>query len=479
LRHGLGGLSSSKAVSKGLLTDAKPSLAAESKRLLEAAKKDLAASAPLTAGPPSSLQGTATSSALPAVDCVKFEDIVRAHHRIRSGIIRTPCEPSHWLSEETGMNVFLKTEQHQFTGSFKERGARNAILSLSPKQRVKGVIAASAGNHALALAWHGPQLGVPVTVVMPSVAPMTKVDKCRAFGANVIIHGAHIGEAKDWAISHPEHSAKSYINGYDDVEIIAGTGTIGVELMEQVPNADAVIVPVGGAGLVAGIALAVKTLNPQVRVIGVEPRRCASYTEALAAGRPVMAAVQTTLADGLAVPQVGPHAFVVAREYLDEVVQVDEQDVALAVLRLVETQKMVVEGGGATGLAALLPGGPLDRADLKGKNVLVPLCGGNIDISVLGRVIERGLAADSRLVNLTVPVSDRPGGIAELTTHLSKAGASVKDIFHERAWLQSSVDQVIIKAVLETVGPDHNRRILQVLEEHYPSSDIRMSGLQR
>lgn len=416
-------------------------------------------------------------SDLPESDCVKFEDIVRAKHRIRSGVLHTECARSHWLSEATGSNIFLKKEQLQFTGSFKERGARNAIMSLDPAQRRAGVIAASAGNHALALAWHGPQLGVPVTVVMPTLAPMTKVQNCRAFGANVIIQGAHIGEAKEWALTGDAANAeKTYINGYDDVEIIAGTGTLGMEMLEDVPDADVIVVPVGGAGLIAGIALAVKTLNPNVKVIGVEPRRCASYTAALDAGYPVVASVLPTLADGLAVPQVGPHAFVVARRWVDEVVHVDEKDVALAVLRLVEGQKMVVEGGGATGLAALLPGGPLDREDMKGKNVVVPLCGGNIDVNVLGRVIERGLAADGRLVRLTIAVSDRPGGIAELASVLAQGGASVKDIFHERAWLHTSVDQVTIKAVLETLGPDHNTSLMQKLSDAYPGAKIKLEG---
>jgi len=234
------------------------------------------------------------------------------------------------------------------------------------------------------------------------------------------------------------------------------------------------VVPVGGCGLIAGVALAMKTLNPSVRVIGVEPLRCASYTAALDAGRPVQARVQPTLADGLAVPKVGAHAFAVARHWVDEVVQVDEGDVALAVLRLVENEKMVVEGGGATGLAALLPGGPLDRPDLKGKHVLVPLCGGNMDVTTLGRVIDRGLAADGRLIRLSVPVSDRPGGIADVTRVIAGVGASVKDIFHERAWLQNSVDQVVIKAVLETRGPEHNTELLEVLQRSYP--DARMTG---
>ena len=404
-------------------------------------------------------------------------------------------------------------EQQQFTGSFKERGACNALLSLSSEVSRAGVKAASAGNHALALSYHGANLGIvchrrlnrhpslqtrrpqavdhktllslhapppcrllsprplsapprqPVTVVMPTVAPLAKVDKCRALGANVIVHGAHIGEAKEWAMSSPEFEGMHYINGYDDPEIIAGAGTLAIEALEKVADLDAIIVPVGGAGLIAGVALAVKTLNPAIRVIGVEPKRCASFAAALEAGRPVPVDVAPTLADGLAVPCVGPHAFAVARQFVDEMVQVDESEVALAVLRLVELEKLVVEGGGAAGLAAILPGGPLDRPDLKGKKVLVPLCGGNIDTTVLGRVIERGLAADGRLVRLVASVSDRPGGIAELTRRIYEQGASVKDIFHERAWLFSSVDQVRVKVVLETLGKAHNERILAALRD--------------
>jgi len=412
------------------------------------------------------------SEVVPEWDCVKFEHCVRAMHRIRSGVMRTECRRSHWLSSATGCEIWLKSEHQQFTGSFKERGARNSLLSLSADERLHGVVAASAGNHALALAWHGADLGIPVTVVMPTIAPMAKVDRCRVFGANVVLVGQHIGEAREYAMTHFSH--QRYVNGYDDPEIIAGTGTLGMEMLEQLPECDVAVVPVGGCGLIAGVALAMKTLNPSVRVIGVEPLRCASYTAALDAGRPVQARVQPTLADGLAVPKVGAHAFAVARHWVDEVVQVDEGDVALAVLRLVENEKMVVEGGGATGLAALLPGGPLDRPDLKGKHVLVPLCGGNMDVTTLGRVIDRGLAADGRLIRLSVPVSDRPGGIADVTRVIAGVGASVKDIFHERAWLQNSVDQVVIKAVLETRGPEHNTELLEVLQRSYP--DARMTG---
>jgi len=399
---------------------------------------------------------------------VSFEDISRAAYRIRKSVHHTPCERSHLLSELTGANIFLKKDLMQFTGSFKERGASNALRLLSPEEREKGVCAASAGNHALALAYHGAQLGIKVTVAMPTVAPLTKVSRCRSFGAEVIIHGRHIGEAKDFL--KKERPEQRYINGYDDPEIIAGAGTMAIEMLEQVPNADVIVIPVGGAGLIAGASLAVKTLMPAVKVVGVEPSLCASFIAAIKAGKPVAPdVVEPTLADGLAVPVVGPTSFEVARHNVDEVVHVPELLVAQAVLRLVESEKIICEGGGATGLAALLHGGPLDRAELKGKNVVVALCGGNIDSTVLGRVIDRGLAADGRLVRFVSTVSDRPGGIAELTRKLSEMGASIKDIYHERAWLATSVEHVQVKCVIETFGHEHNKQIKAMLEASYPT----------
>jgi threonine dehydratase len=234
-------------------------------------------------------------------------------------------------------------------------------------------------------------------------------------------------------------------------------------MIDDVPNVDVVVVPIGGAGLIAGISCAIKTLKPDCKVIGVEPQFCASYTAALKAGKPVPVPVTPTLADGLAVPMVGPHAFEVARHYVDECVLTSEKEISLAVLRLLENEKIVVEGGGAAGLAALLPGGALDRADMKGKNIIVPLCGGNIDTTVLGRVLERGLAADKRLVNFYATVSDRPGGISKLTALLSEEGASIKDIYHERAWLHTSVDQVQVKCVIELQGAEHGKRVRNAL----------------
>lgn len=399
---------------------------------------------------------------------VSFEDVSRAHYRIQSGIKRTHCDKSTALSEICNSTIYLKKDFTQFTGSFKERGGRNSLMLLSDEERSKGVITASAGNHALALAWHGKDLGIPVTCIMPTVAPITKVDKCRKFGANVILHGAHIGEAKEYA--QREHADLKYINGYDDPEIIAGAGTMGVEILEQVPDVDVILVPVGGAGLIAGVSLAVKTLRPDVQVIGVEPRNVASYAAAIKAGYPVNGFIEGTLADGLAVPVVGPTSFQVARRFVDYSVEVSEKLIAIAVLRLIETEKLVVEGGGAAALAAILPGGPL-YGKFIGKTVCVPLCGGNIDITVLGRVIERGLAADQRLIRFAATVSDRPGGIATLARDMADVGVSVKDIYHERAWLHSRVDQVVVRCVVETTGEGHAERLYQYLESKgYPVS---------
>mmetsp|Transcript_29004 Transcript_29004/g.46569 ORF Transcript_29004/g.46569 Transcript_29004/m.46569 type:complete len:463 (+) Transcript_29004:63-1451(+) len=388
---------------------------------------------------------------------VAFDEIASAYHRIRGDILRTTCDRSHHLSKALGMDLYVKREYQHESGSFKERGACNALHRLSDEQKKRGVIAASAGNHALALARHGKRMGIPVTVVMPTVAPMTKVMNCREYGAKVVIAGKHIVEAKGHAEQLVDKEGLTYINGYDHPDIIAGAGTVGWEALEQVPDMDAIVVPVGGAGLIAGIAVVMKTLKPDVQVIGVEPKLCASYTAAIEAGEVVDGVTGATLADGLAVPRVGDNAFKTARHRVDKMICVDEGSIALAVLRLCEVEKCVVEGGGATGLAALLEN---ECPELKGKKVVLPLCGGNIDITVLGRVIERGLAADGRLIRFVSTVSDRPGGINGVTKILSEQGASIKEIFHERAWLQSNVYNVQIKCVIEVTDREHGIRVL-------------------
>lgn len=389
-------------------------------------------------------------------------DIRTAAIRIFGGVQRTPFLKSDWLSPICGIELYLKREHRQRTGSFKERGARNALLRLNDEQKKFGVVAASAGNHALALACHGNLLGIPVTVVMPHFAPIIKVKHCRSFGATVIMHGQHIGEAKDYAMTLLDEKSLTYINGYDHPDIIAGAGTIGLEMLEQVPDLDAIVVPVGGAGLIAGIALAAKSLQPGIEIIGVEPERAASFTAALQAGRPTRVEMLPTLADGLAVPMVGSNAFAIASQLVDRVVVVSEHDIALAVLRLVEMEKAVVEGAGATGVAALLAG---KISGLSGKRVGTILCGGNIDTTMLGRIIQRGLAVDGRLCRFSAHISDRPGGLAAFSRFLADEGVSIIDIAHDRVFGGDEIASVSVNCTVETLDHAHIKRLQQRFDE--------------
>jgi threonine dehydratase len=400
---------------------------------------------------------------------VAIDSILAARRRIASGVVLTPCQESPALSELTGCTVYAKLEYLQRTGSFKDRGARNALLLLSEEQRKIGVVAASAGNHALALAYHGRDLGIPVTVVMPVFAPLIKQVRCRDFGANVVLSGANIGEAKFLADQLAEEKGYAYVHGFDGAEVIAGQGTVGIEILEQVPDVEAIVVPVGGAGLIAGIGLAVKTMKPDTLVIGVEPERAASYKAALEAGEPVLTPMGPTLGDGLAVPTVGPRAFAIARKYVDDVVTVDESTIALSILRLLELEKGVVEGGGASSLAALISG---NCPRLKGKKVAIVLCGGNIDPNVLSRVIEYGLVADGRLAQFRATISDRPGGLASLAQAIAAVGASVKQITHERAFASADVSTVDVEVVVETRDRAHFKELIEKLQ----AAGIRCQG---
>ncbi len=387
---------------------------------------------------------------------VTFDQIVAARERIADGVHQTPCVESLALSALCECSIFSKLEYLQRTGSFKERGARNALLELDHAQRAAGVIAASAGNHALALAYHGRDLGVSVTVVMPHFAPMIKQSRCRQMEAEVILHGANIAEAREKADVIASKRRLTYIHGFDDPAIIAGQGTLGLEILDKVQRPDAIVVPVGGAGLIAGVSLAVKTARPQTQIIGVEPEFCTSFIAAMEAGKPVRVDMQPTLADGLAVPMVGARSFEIARRRVDRMVTVSEEAIALAILRLAELEKGVVEGGGAAPLAAMLSG-QLD--DLKGKRVVLALCGGNIDPTILSRVIEHGLVVDGRLTQFTAVISDRPGGLAELTQTIASVDASVKQIDHERIFSGANVYTVNVNCVVETTDTEHIRRL--------------------
>ena len=383
---------------------------------------------------------------------VKFHDIETAADRIAGSIVETPCPASIPLSEATGMQIFCKLEYLQRTGSFKERGARNALLLLTPAQQKQGVVAASAGNHALGLAYHAQLLGIPATVVMPRFAPLTKVVNCRRLGARVLLEGGNIAEARARADDMAAAEGLTYINGFDDPAIIAGQGTIGLEIFRQVPALEAVIVPIGGAGLIAGIALALKKLSPSIRIFGVEPDRAASFTAAVAAGRPVEIPLKPTLADGLSVPKVGENAFNLVRGLVERTALVGEHDLALAVVRLMELEKAVVEGAGAAPLAACLAG---KFPELKGRKVVLPLCGGNIDLTTLDRVLERGLASDGRLCRFAATISDRPGGLARFAGLIAEEGASIIDIAHDRAFADEDINSVTVHCVVETRDASH------------------------
>jgi threonine dehydratase len=393
---------------------------------------------------------------------VTFQNIQVAAERIKGEIIDSPCPKSIPLSELTGMQIYCKLEYLQRTGSFKERGARNALLQLSPEKQKRGVIAASAGNHALGLAYHSQLLKIPATVVMPKFAPLTKVGNCRRFGATVILHGADLAEARLRADEIAAEKDLAYLNGYDDPQIIAGQGTLGLEIARQAPDLDAIIVPIGGGGLIAGIAVALKTLKPSVQIIGVEPDRAASFTAAMAAGKPVTIDLKPTLADGLSVAKVGINAFGLAAPLIKKIVTASEHEIARAILSLMEMEKAVVEGAGAASLAACLAG---SLPELLGKKVLLPLCGGNIDMSTLDRVLSRGLAMDGRLFKFSATLSDRPGGLARFATLIADEGASILEISHDRAFSDEDITSVTVYCVVETRDRSHITQLCHRLDE--------------
>ena len=394
---------------------------------------------------------------------VTFKDIEAARERIKGAVFYSPCSPSIALSEISGMEIFCKLDNLQRTGSFKERGARNALAQLPAEQQKRGVIAASAGNHAQALAYQGKLLGIPATVVMPKFAPLIKVNNCQKLGANVVLHGKDFGEAKAHAHEIAQKEGLAYVDGYDDPAIIAGQGTMGLEIIEQVPNADVVIIPVGGGGLLAGVSLAIKTLRSQVKVVAVEAENVASFSAALEAGKPTRTALHPTLADGLAIPQVGANAFEIAKSLVDRTVTVAEEQIAISILRIVELEKGVVEGAAATTLAACLSG---KLKEFTGKKCVLLFCGGNIDPNVLSRVIERGLVADGRLGRFVAVISDRPGGLADLATQIASTGASVKQVVHDRAFASSDVSAVNVVCTVETRNHEHLAGLRAQLKSH-------------
>jgi threonine dehydratase len=390
-------------------------------------------------------------------------DVRNARERIRDAVVLTPLVRATGLEDQLIAALHIKLESLQRTGSFKDRGALNRLLDLSAEEKTRGVVTASAGNHAQAVAYHGARLGIPVEVVMPEHTPLIKVANTRRFGAGVRFHGATLSESMVEAHRIEKEERRVLVHAYDDERVIAGQGTIGLELLEQLPDVKIVVVPIGGGGLISGIAVAMKEQRPEVRIVGVEASAAASALASRRAGRIVAIESADTIADGIAVKRPGDLTFPLIERYVDDIVAVDEVEIAGAVHMLLERQKLLAEGAGAVALAALTTG---RIAVHRGESVVVILSGGNIDLNLAGRIVDRGLVGDGRLARLAVTVPDRPGSLAMLTRLVAEAGANVLEVVHGRAFADISVRDVEIVMLLETRGTEHTNAIMKVLDDH-------------
>jgi threonine dehydratase len=404
---------------------------------------------------------TVITPAMPAAaNAVTLADIEAARARIAGRVRLSPCAASRVVSESTGANVFFKLENLQLMGSFKERGACNRLLQLSAAERHRGVIAASAGNHALGVAYHARALGIPATIVMPRTSPLVKVTETRALGATV----AQVGDGYDAAFAAATRIAVErdlvMVHAFDDAAVIAGQGTLGLEILDQVPAVDAILVAVGGGGLIAGVATAVKSVRPSVRVIGVQAEAMPGMRAALREGKPVRIEPARTIADGIAVGLVGGIGYPAVASLVDDVVTVDDEEIAEAILMLLEKEKTVAEGAGAAPLAALYH----RELGLGGKTVVVVVGGGNIDVNVLSRIIDRGLTKSGRIMRTRVMLPDRPGSLAQLLAILAEREANVLAVDHDRRAPRLELGQTYVDVEAETRGFEHVTEILEALK---------------
>jgi threonine dehydratase len=390
---------------------------------------------------------------------VSLGDIQAARERLQGAIRQTPVLYSEILSRESGNQLFLKLENLNVTGSYKERGALNRILTLTEEERARGVITASAGNHAQAVAYHASQRGIRAQICMPEYTPLVKVTATRAWGGEVILYGANYDEALQEAGRRCRAENLVFLHAFDDPAVIAGQGTIGLELLEQVPGLDAVVVPVGGGGLIGGISCAIRETHPRVRMVGVEPLALPSMEAALLRRELVMVPAGATIADGIAVRQVGSLTLELAMKYVEEMVTVDDEEIARAILHLLEKQKILAEGAGAVGIAALLAG----KTTLRGKKVAVVVSGGNIDVTLLSHIIERGLVKDGRLVRLRVNLPDHPGGLERLTGVIARERANIVQVIHDRAYFGVHLGDAQIDVTVETRGAEHAEEMMRIL----------------
>ena len=386
---------------------------------------------------------------------ITFGEVEKARERIKAQIYFSPLPYSETISRMTGNRVFFKLENLQMTGSFKERGALNRLLTLSAEESQRGVIAASAGNHGMALAFHSHRLGIAATIVMPVTAPLIKVSRVRQYGAQSVLHGNDYDAALAEAQRLSQERGLTFISAYNDPGVVAGQGTIGLELYEQNPDLDAVVVPVGGGGLIAGVALVLKTLNRAIKIIGVQSEAVPSMQAALADGAPVRLPSATTIADGIAVRCVGETPFALVKEFVDEIITVSEGEIANAVLLLLEIEKTVAEGAAAVPLAALMN----QKITLNDKNIGLIVSGGNIDMNLIARIIEKGMIQDGRQSRVNVIVTDRPGNLARLAQCIADMGANILQIGQSRGFGRIAIGETEVELVLETTGADHIQRL--------------------
>ncbi|MCC6833140.1 MAG: threonine ammonia-lyase [Thermoleophilia bacterium] len=390
---------------------------------------------------------------------ITLADVREAAERIRGEVVKTPCLVSRTLSEMAGCTVVLKFENLQFTASFKERGALNRMSRLTPAERAAGVLAISAGNHAQAVAYHAQRMDVPATIVMPRFASGVKVENTRRFGAEVVLDGDTFEDARRVGMRLLSERGLTLVHPYDDPAIAAGQGTVALEMLAQQPSIDTLVVPVGGGGLIAGMAVAARGVRPGIRIVGVQTERFPAVWNAVHDGRRDAGTV--TMADGIAIGMPGAGNLALIRDLVDEVRLVDEGDIEQAVLTLLEIEKSVVEGAGAVGLAAVM----CHPEAFAGRTVGVVLSGGNIEPLVLAEIIERGMVRSGRLTRLLVSVRDVPGRLAGVAELLGRMDANIDEVHHQRAFSDLSLERVQIEIVVQTRGPEHIDRIVRALRD--------------
>ena len=390
---------------------------------------------------------------------VSEADIKEARKRIEKYVNLTPCTYSPNLSGELGCELFFKMENLQRTGAYKDRGAMNAVLCLDDAQKKAGVIAASAGNHAQGLAFAAQRSNVHATIVMPETAPMAKVRGTRKYGADIVLHGTGYDDAFGRATELQKEKGYTFVHAFDDPRVIAGQGSVGLELLEQNPGLEVFVVPIGGGGLAAGMALVLKDANPNVRIVGVQSEAVDSMKASVEAGQ-IVTVSGTTIADGIAVGRPGGYTFPIVQKYVDEIVTVTEDEIAQAVLVLLESEKIVTEGSGAAGVAALLSG---KVSGVAGKKVCAILTGGNIDTTFLKNIVARGMARDGRLAKLLIVVPDRPDSVAKIGALAAAEKAHILDIHHRRAFNSTAYRETELELLVETPGAKETQALLNAI----------------